>query len=136
MGDVMKHLMIAWLLVAGFSANAEANNSKFSCTYGSDTESPQVVTFEGPPNIDLSYPVGQETIPLTMNGSPTPTIFNVGIVWTKVGHRVTYSYRNPIWVSDIVITYEEDEPAKSTWFTGTWIVDYPPVINLSCNFQN
>ncbi len=133
----MKYLTMICLLITGsLVANAEAHNSKFSCTYGSATGSPQTVTFEGPRNVDLSYPQGMETVPLTINGESTPTVFNVRILPTRVGHRVFYSYRNPFFVNDIALTYEEDTVGKSTFFKGTWTVDYPPVINMNCEFAN
>lgn len=133
----MKYLPIIFLLITSpLVANAEGQNSKFSCTYESIAGATQTVTLEGPQDVDLSNPVGQKTIPLRSNGELAPTSFNVDIKWTKVGRRVTYFYRNPVWISDIVFTYEVDEPARSTSFTGTWTVDHPPVLNMTCEFLN
>lgn len=132
----MKYLMMVWLIVASFSSNAESNNSKFSCTYKSATGSLQNITFEGPQGVDLTYPQGLRTIPFTLNGSSSPMIFEVIIFPTRVGYRVFYTYKNPVGVSDISITYEEDTDWNSTYFGGTWTVDYPPVLNLKCHFYD
>ncbi len=123
------------LLILGLTANAKVNTSKIVCTYNSATGNPQTVTFESPAGVDLSaYPPEHKTVPLIVNGSAEPTIFQVTDMPTHVGVSVTYSLRNPFFISDIAITYSINQISGSNRLSGTWTVDHPPVLQLNCKF--
>lgn len=125
---------VTGLLVIGLTANAKVNTSKIVCTYNSATGNPQTVTFEAPAGVDLSvYPPPHNTVPLKINGSAEPTIFQVTDFPTHVGVSVVYSLRNPFFISDIAITYSIDQLSGINRLSGTWTVDHPPVLQLNCN---
>lgn len=131
----LNFLAIAGFLILGLTANAKSNTSKIVCTYNSATGNEQTVTFDGPAGVDLSaYPPAHSTVPLKINGSAEPTIFQVTDFPTHVGASVVYSLRNPFFISDIAITYSIDQLSGNNRLSGTWTVDHPPVLQLNCKF--
>jgi hypothetical protein len=124
----------ASFLILSATANAKLNTSKIVCTYNSSTGSPQTVTFESPEGTDLSDPSGAKTIPLRINGSAEPTIFQIRHRVTHVGEDVIYFFRNPLFISDITITYSIDQVSGGDELYGTWTLDHPPVLKLNCQF--
>jgi hypothetical protein len=120
-------------LFASPQAMAKGPTSKFVCHYGS-AENPQILTLEAPPDFDLALPLSN-TVDLKVNGQNSLTQFKIHRVNTIVGGEIIYSYRNPFFVSDIQITYVNDQLSGVETVKGKWTTDYPPVIQLSCRLD-
>ncbi len=146
MKNLKQLLLITSLLSSTFKAHAGLDpclhkafkyqcktHTKIECTYSSRGGVMQKLILQGPPGVDLKS-IGShfqtEKVSLQVNGGE-PINFSVKKMTTRINNYVVYSYKHPFFVSDIQITYKDNGNES---LIGTWTVDYPPQIQLSCQF--
>lgn len=109
--------------------------TKISCTYGSGIGSKQEVNFELAEAGDFRNIHGP-SVNLKVNNAKDITTFTVQ-KQDSGSMTITHLYfRNNFFISDIHLSFSQDEKTKTLFnpVEGSWIVDYPPVIQLSCHF--
>ncbi len=120
------------LVLIGFAQSVQANTEKFSCQYVGAMGIQQTINFEEVADDDailnnLAY--------FRINGSETPTEFHVKTLITHVGAITTYTSPGKFFINDITLTITEDQLSGTKVIKGTWVVDHPPVLSLSCLAQ-
>lgn len=130
----MKKYIFLSLLLTGFEASAAS--SKIVCEVSGGLN-PETLTLENKTGVDLANPGGLfGKVPLHINGEAESTEFEYSAMPTHVGTALRYKYRHPVFISDISILFHIDQVAGKTTFGGTWTIDYPPVLDLKCEFQD
>lgn len=120
-----------FLLSLWFVVGVAQASSKIVCAVnGSD----QKLILENRTGVDLRWPGSYGKVPLHVNGSSTPSEFTFLTEPTILGEVLKFVFRHPIWINDIALWHRSE--SDSTSFLGAWIQDYPPALNLTCEFAD
>lgn len=110
--------------------------TKISCAYEAPNGTKQEVNFALIEASDFRNLQGL-SVKLKINDSNQSTLFTVQKQDSGSLTITHLFFRNSFFISDIHLSFTQDEKTKTLFnpIQGSWIVDYPPIVQMSCRFD-